>query len=97
MKKIEPLFKYQSLIYDFQRTSDVDHRGMKIRWSNKLFPLLNVINGKKSPCGSKGVIIYYHYRSDPKLGTGVVVIRIILFSCHACTTISYISWDSKIK
>ena len=44
---------------------------MKIIWNNKLFPSLNVINGKKSPYESKGIIRHYHYRSDPKLGPGV--------------------------
>ena len=70
---------------------------MEIIWNNTLFPSLNVIYGKTSPYGSKGILRYYHYRSNPKLGSGIVAIRIIPFNCHACTTILSLSWDSKIK
>ena len=45
--------------------------------NNKLFPSLNVINGKSSPYGSKGILRNYHYRSDPKLGPGIVAIIIV--------------------
>ena len=47
--------------------------------------------------GSKGNIRYYHNRSDPKLGPGIVEVRTIPYSCHDCTTILSLSWDSKIK
>ena len=70
---------------------------MKMRWNNKLFPSLNVIKGKISPYCIEGIIIHNHYRSDPKLGPGIVAIRIIPCSCHYCTTILSLSWDSKIK
>ena len=46
MKNRESLFKYKSHIYNVQRKSDVNHRCMKMIWNNKLFPSLNVINGK---------------------------------------------------
>ena len=52
MQKIQLQFKYQTHIYNVQRNSDVDHRGMKMRWNNILFPSLNVINGKKLPYAS---------------------------------------------
>ena len=97
MQKIRSQFKYQSRIYNVQNNSDVNHRGMKIIWNNKLFSSLNVINGKTSPYASKGVLRNYHYRYYPKLGPGIVVIRIIPCSCHACTTILSLSWDYKIK
>ena len=48
-----------------------------MRCNNKRFPSLNVINGKKLPYGSKGNLRQYHYRSDPKLGPGIVEIRTI--------------------
>ena len=38
MQKIESQFKYQSLLYNVQKNFDVDHRGKKMRWNNKLFP-----------------------------------------------------------
>ena len=44
IEKREPLFKYQSRIYNVQRSSDVNHRGMKMRQNNKTFPSLNAIN-----------------------------------------------------
>ena len=53
---------------------------MKIRWNNKLFPSLNVNRGKSYPYGSKVILRHDHYGSYPKLGTGVVSIRIILCS-----------------
>ena len=37
MQKRQSKFKYQSLIYNVQRNSDFDHRGMKIICNNKLF------------------------------------------------------------
>ena len=61
MKKRESLFKYQSRIYNVQRKYDVNHRGMKMRWNNKNFQSLNVINGKMLPYGSKGIIRHYNY------------------------------------
>ena len=48
---------------------------MKLRRKNKLFPQLNVINGKSDPYGRKGVLRYYYYISDPKLGPDIVEIR----------------------
>ena len=46
---------------------------------------------------SKLILIHYHYQSYPKLGPGIVVIRRITCSFHACTTILSLYWDSKIK
>ena len=83
MQKIQSQLKYQPRIYNVQRKSDVYHRRMKMRWNNKLFPSLNFINGKKLPYSSKGILRHYHYRSDPKLSTGIVAIRRIPCSCHA--------------
>ena len=37
MKNMESLFKYQSLIYNVQSNSDVNHSGMKMRWNNNFF------------------------------------------------------------
>ena len=68
MQGTESLFKYQSLIYNVQRNSDVNHRVMKMRCNNKKCPSLNVIDGKTSTYGSKGVLRNYYYLSDPKLG-----------------------------
>ena len=55
------------------------------------------MNGKALPYGSKGIIRNYNYRSDPKLGPGIVAIRIIPCSCHSCTAILSLSWDPKTK
>ena len=68
----------------------------KIR-NNKLFPSFNGINGKTLLCASKGILRHNNYRSDPNLGPGIVTIRKIPCSCHACTTILSLSWDYKIK
>ena len=38
MQKRRPKCKYQSHIYNVKSKSDVNHRGMKIRWRYKLFP-----------------------------------------------------------
>ena len=84
-------------MYTVQRRSDVDHRGMKMRWNNKLFPSLNVINGETFPYESKGILIHYHYRYDTKLGPGIFGIRIIPCSFYAYTAILSLSWDPKIK
>ena len=70
---------------------------MKIIRNNKLFPSLNVINGKTLPYARKVILRHYHYRSDPKLGPGIVSIRRIPCSCQDCTTILSHSWDSKTK
>ena len=75
MKKIESLFKFKSHFYSVQRNNNVNHRGMKMLCNKKLFPSLNVINGKPYTYGRKGIIRYYHYRYDPKLDSGIVVIR----------------------
>ena len=66
-------------------------------WNKTLFTSLNVINGKPSPCGRKGILRHCHYCSDPILGLGIVATRIIPLGCHACITILYIYWDSEIK
>ena len=96
-QKIISQFKYQSLIYNVQRNSYANQRGMKMRRKDKLFPSLNVLNGKTLPYASKGILRNYHYQSDPKLGPGIVAIRIIPCSFHDCTTILSLSWDSKTK
>ena len=62
IKNIESLFKYKSCIYYVQGSSDVNHKGVIIRWNNKLFPSLNVINGKSSTYGIKGILRQYHYQ-----------------------------------
>ena len=49
------------------------------------------------PYASKGILRHNNYRSDPNLGPGIVTIRKIPCSCHACTTILSLSWDYKIK
>ena len=97
MKNIESLFKYQSSIYNVQSNSDVNHRGMKIRRNNKKFPSINAINSKTSPYGSKNILRYYHYQSDPKLGSGIVTMKRITCNCHAFKTILSLSYHSKIK
>ena len=56
IQKGESLFKYKSRIYNVQRNSDVNHRGMKMIRNNKVFPSLNVINGKPSPYRSKCIL-----------------------------------------
>ena len=68
-----------------------------MRWNKKLFPSLNVINGKSSPYGSKGVLRHDRSRLDPKLGMVVVGTRRITRSFHACTTILSVSSDSKSR
>ena len=35
MKNRESIFKYQSRIYNVQMNSDVNHRGVKMRWNTK--------------------------------------------------------------
>ena len=64
MQKIKSQFKYQSRVYNVQSNSYVNHRGIKIRWNNKIFPY-----------GSKGILRHYNYRSYPKLGPGIFSIR----------------------
>ena len=46
---------------------------------------------------SKVILRHFYYRSDPKLGLGIVAIRRILCSFHACTSILSIYCDDKIK
>ena len=65
IQKRQSQLKYQSSIYNVKSNSDVNHRGMKMIWNNNIFTSLNVINGKKSPYGSKGILRHYHYQSDP--------------------------------
>ena len=61
------------------------------------FSPLYVIKGKNLPHGSKEVLRHYNYCSDPKLGPGIVKIRIIPYNCHSCTTILFLSLDWKTK
>ena len=68
-----------------------------MRCNNNCFPSFHVIKGKILPYGSKEILRNYHYRSDPKLGPGIVAIRRITCSCHAYTSKIYLSWDSKTK
>ena len=96
-KKRESILKYQSHIYNVKRNTDVNNRGMKMRWNNKRFPSLNVINGIISPYDIKGILRHYNYQYDSKLCLGIISIIIIPCSFHAYTTISSISWDSKTK
>ena len=63
--------------------------------NNKLFPSLNVIIGKTYPYGTKGILRHYHYRSDTKLGPGIVSVRIIPCNCRDCINILSLSWDLK--
>ena len=97
MQNRESLLKYQLIIYNVQRNSYVNKRSIKVIQNITLFPSLNFIKGIISPYGSKGIPRHYHYCSDPNLGPVIVTIRRILCSCHYCTTILYISWDSKTK
>ena len=84
-------------VYNVKWNDDVNHRGMKLRWNNEVFSSLNVVNWKPAPYGSKGVIKQYNYRSDTRLGPGIVSIRIIPCSCHVCTTKLSLPWGSTIK
>ena len=68
-----------------------------MRSNNNFFPLLNVINGKPSPYGSKGILRHYHYRSYAKLSLGIVAIIRIPCGCHYFTTILSFYWYSKNK
>ena len=77
--------------------NDVNNRGMKMGCNNELLSSLNVIIVKSSPYENKGILRHYHYWSDPKLGLGIVAIRIITFIFHSCMKILYLPWDSKIK
>ena len=70
---------------------------MNLLWNEILFQLLNVINGKTGPYGSKVVLRHYHYWSDPKLGLVVVVLRIIPCSCDGYTTQLSLPYYCKIK
>ena len=45
----------------------------------------------------KGVIIYYNFRSDPKLSQGVVSVRITSWSCQSCTIQLSLPWDNKTE
>ena len=97
MQERQSHFKYKSRIYNVQSNSDVNHRGIEMIRNNKLFPSLNVINGKTTPCASKGGLRHYHHQSDPKLGPVIITIRIFICSYHACTTILSLFWYSTIK
>ena len=91
MKKRESLFKYQSRIYNGQRKSDVNHRGVKMRFTNKIFPSFNFIKAKISSYGSKRVIRHHHYHIDPKLDPCIVAIISTPCSFHVWTTILSLS------
>ena len=66
-------------------------------WFNyKLFSSLNVINAKRYPYVTKGILRHDHYSSDTKIGTSIVAIRRITYSYHAWKTIVSISCDSNI-
>ena len=54
-------------------------------------------NGNSSSNGIKGVIRHYNYKSDNKLGQGIVAIRRSNCSFHACTTQLFLIWDSTMK
>ena len=54
MQERESLFKYQSRVYSVQSNYDVDHRGMKMQWDNKMFSSLNVIKWKIISIWKKG-------------------------------------------
>ena len=60
----QSLFIYQPHIYNFQRKSNINQRGTKIQWNNKLFTSLNVMNGKPYQYVSNGILRHYHYWSD---------------------------------
>ena len=68
-----------------------------MRWDSKTSPPLKVIHVKTSPYISKDILRNYHYWSDTKLGSGIVAVKRISCSCHDCTTIWSLSWDSKTK
>ena len=68
-----------------------------MRWNNKHFPSLYVINNKTSPHIMKGILRRYHYPSNLKLVPGIIVIRSILSHFYACTTILSLSWDLETK
>ena len=70
---------------------------MKLQLNKQLSPSLNILNGKTSPYGIKVVLRHYHFRSDTKLGPGVVALRIIPYSCHYFTQQLSLPWDYKIK
>ena len=61
----------------FKETMVLITEVLKCDLKNEKFPSLNVINGKSSLYGSKGILIHCHYWSDPKFGMGIVAIRII--------------------
>ena len=42
--------------YNTQRNNEVKHSEMKFRCNNKLFPPMNVINGKTPPHGIKATL-----------------------------------------
>ena len=80
IQKREPLFKYQSRVYNIHRESDVNHIGIKMRCRDKLSLSLNVNNDKTSTYGIKGILRHYEYRSYHKLSPGIVAVIIISYS-----------------
>ena len=69
----------------------------KLYGTTNFFSSLNYKKGNISPYIRKGVLTHYHYHSDPKLGSGIVVIIRITCSYQYCTTILCLNWDLKIK
>ena len=51
----------------------------------------------KHPYGRKFLIRDYSYRVDPKLGKGVVSVKIIPYVFHSCQKQLFIPWGPKIK
>ena len=68
-----------------------------MKWNNKLFTSLNVINRKSSPYVHKDILIHYDYQSDPILCPGIVAIKIIPCSCHAYLTILPLTGILQLK
>ena len=68
-----------------------------MRQNNKRVPSLYVIKSKISLYAGKGILRHYHSRSDPKLGSVIVAIKIIPCIFHSCITILCLSWYSKTK
>ena len=97
IQKRESLFKYQARIYNFQKDSGVNNKGMKMRRNNKPFTSLNINKGLIFPCDRQRVLRNYTCCSDTKVGPGALAITIIPCSFHAYTNILSLSWDSKIK
>ena len=64
---------------------------------NKYVSPLSFINGKAPPYGIKGVLRYYHYIYDLKLGQQFVAARNFPCGFHTCKAKLYLPWDTKVK